>query len=81
MMVARICSEPGVMTNSALHFTPLEMAWRAIEAARIMSSYDELVQLPIRPAAQKIIYKIFKRLHEIEVMRKTVVAGLDMAGN
>ena len=49
-MVARICSDPGVMVKSTLALIPALSAWRATEAARCMSSYDELVQLPIRPA-------------------------------
>ena len=47
-IVARICSEPGVISNSVLAVRPLAAAWRAIDAARVMSSYDELVHDPIR---------------------------------
>ena len=46
-MVARICSDPGVMSSSVLARRPLAAAWRAIEAARVMSSYDELVHEPM----------------------------------
>lgn len=37
-MVARICSEPGVTVNWALHFRPLSRACLAREAALPMSS-------------------------------------------
>ena len=46
-MVARICSEPGVISSSTFDVRPLADAWRAIEAARVMSSYDEFVHEPI----------------------------------
>ena len=46
-IVARICSEHGDTRSSTLAFNPLAAAWRATDAARVMSSYDELVQLPI----------------------------------
>mmetsp|Transcript_17484 Transcript_17484/g.52455 ORF Transcript_17484/g.52455 Transcript_17484/m.52455 type:complete len:241 (-) Transcript_17484:1260-1982(-) len=49
-MVARICSLPGVMVNGTLALMPASRAWRAMEAERVMSSYELLVQLPIRPA-------------------------------
>ena len=45
-MVARICSLPGVISNSVLARKPLADACRAIDAARVMSSYDELVHEP-----------------------------------
>ncbi len=48
-MVARICSEPGVTVKVDWAFRPWSSASRAMEAARDMSSYDELVQDPIRP--------------------------------
>src|SRR3954464_3329043 len=47
-MVARTCSDPGVMRNCVLAVRPLADAWRATDAARVMSSYDELVHEPIR---------------------------------
>ena len=47
-IVARICSDPGVMRSSIFALRPCAFAWRATEAARVMSSYDELVQLPIK---------------------------------
>ena len=37
-MVARTCSEPGVISSLVLALSPLAVAWRAIEAARVMSS-------------------------------------------
>ena len=43
------CSEPGVIVNFAFVFKPLSTACFAIEAALDISSYDELVQEPIRP--------------------------------
>src|SRR2546423_9933577 len=46
-MVARTCSEPGVMRSCVLARRPLADAWRASDAARVMSSYDELVHEPI----------------------------------
>jgi hypothetical protein len=47
-MVARICSEPGVMSSSTFDVSPFADAWRAIDAARVMSSYDEFVHDPMR---------------------------------
>jgi len=46
-MVARICSEPGVTSNSVFARSPFAEAWRAIDAARVRSSYDELVHEPM----------------------------------
>ena len=37
-IVERICSEPGVTSSSTLDVRPLAEAWRAIDAARVMSS-------------------------------------------
>ena len=37
-MVARVCSEPGVMSSWVFTRRPLAEAWRAIDAARVMSS-------------------------------------------
>jgi len=48
-MVARICSEPGVMVKPDLALRPCAAASSAIDAARDMSSYDELVHEPMRP--------------------------------
>src|SRR3979411_1064634 len=45
-IVARTCSEPGVMSSCTLERSPLADAWRAIDAARVMSSYDEFVHEP-----------------------------------
>ena len=49
-MVARTCSEPGVMNSFDLARRPWADACRAMDAARVMSSYDELVHEPIRAA-------------------------------
>mmetsp|Transcript_21649 Transcript_21649/g.38589 ORF Transcript_21649/g.38589 Transcript_21649/m.38589 type:complete len:208 (-) Transcript_21649:1161-1784(-) len=49
-MVALICSEPGLMVKGTLALMPASRACLAMEAARAMSSYEELVQEPIRPA-------------------------------
>ena len=46
-IVARICSEPGVTSSSICARSPFAAAWRATDAARVMSSYDELVHDPI----------------------------------
>ena len=46
-IVARICSEPGVISNSVFALRPFEAANRATLAARVMSSYELFVQLPI----------------------------------
>src|SRR2546423_2313256 len=45
-MVARTRSEPGVTSSGTLARRPLALACRAIDAARVMSSYDELVHDP-----------------------------------
>ena len=50
-MVARTCAEPGVTMSGIAAFTPRAFACSAISAARLMSSYDELVQLPISAVA------------------------------
>src|SRR6185295_1559760 len=49
-MVARTCSEPGVTMNETADFTPCAFACSATSAARLMSSYEELVQLPMSAA-------------------------------
>ena len=49
-MVERICSEPGVTSSRVRALNPLPAASRAMDAARVMSSYDELVQLPMSAA-------------------------------
>src|SRR3954462_8419557 len=46
-IVARTCSEPGVMSSWVLARSPRADAWRAIDAARVMASYDEFVHEPI----------------------------------
>src|SRR5437763_1239006 len=45
------CSDPGVMVNSDLAFSPLLMACVAMEADLEISSYDELVHDPINPTS------------------------------
>ena len=50
-MVARTRSEPGVTSSGVLTRRPAAAAWRAIDAVRVMSSYDELVQLADQRAA------------------------------
>ena len=45
------CSEPGVMVYSALTSRFLSLACLATEAALAISSYDELVQEPIKPTS------------------------------
>ena len=45
-IVARTCSEPGVMSSGVFTFRPAAFACRATCAARPMSSYDELVHEP-----------------------------------
>ena len=45
-IVARTCSEPGVMSSGVLTRRPAAFAWRATCAARPMSSYDEFVHEP-----------------------------------
>ena len=59
-MVARICSDPGEMSNSVFARNPRAAAWRATDAARVMSSYEELVQLPIS-AAETSSGQLFSR--------------------
>ena len=49
--VKRTCSEPGVTVYSLLTSNPFSAACLAIEAARVMSSYDELVHEPINPTS------------------------------
>lgn len=49
-IVALICSDPGVIWKRDLAFSPCFMASLTMEAQRPMSSYEELVQDPIKPA-------------------------------
>mmetsp|Transcript_6284 Transcript_6284/g.25241 ORF Transcript_6284/g.25241 Transcript_6284/m.25241 type:complete len:316 (-) Transcript_6284:976-1923(-) len=49
-MVARICSDPGVMVKGICDATPCSAACLHRLTERAMSSYDELVHEPIRPA-------------------------------
>ena len=47
-MVPLICSDPGVINNGILELIPFDFACAAKLATLDISSYDELVQLPIR---------------------------------
>ena len=47
-IVARTCSEPGVTMKGTAARTPCARACSTTSAERLMSSYEELVQLPIR---------------------------------
>src|SRR5437868_14504068 len=47
-IVNRTNSLPGVIVNSDCAFSPLPTASLTIEALRLISSYEEFVQLPIR---------------------------------
>lgn len=58
-MVARTCSDPGVMVNADLALRPCEAASLAIEADRDMSSYDELVHDPISPTLSSEGHEFF----------------------
>ena len=50
-MVARICSDPGVISRSVFDLAARAAdAWRATDAARVMSSYEQFVQEPISAA-------------------------------
>ena len=49
--VKRTCSEPGLIINWALTDTPFDFASFTIEAALDISSYEELVQEPIKPTS------------------------------
>src|SRR5687768_11940678 len=49
-IVARTCSLPGEINSLVFAVIPCASAWRAIDAARVMSSYDELVHEPINRA-------------------------------
>ena len=46
-IVARTCSEPGVTSSWVFAVRPFADAWRAIDAARVMSSYEEFVHEPM----------------------------------
>lgn len=48
-IVARTCSDPGVTLNGVEDLIPCAMASLAMLAQRAISSYEELVQLPIKP--------------------------------
>ena len=49
-IVARTCSEPGVIMSGVFTRSPRAAAWRATCAARPMSSYDEFVHEPTSAA-------------------------------
>ena len=46
-MVARTCSDPGVTMKGTADFKPRAAACSATSAARLMSSYEELVHDPM----------------------------------
>ena len=48
-IVCLTCSDPGVIVNRAFVLNPLFTAWLAIETDLEISSYEELVQDPIKP--------------------------------
>ena len=48
--VARICSLPGVMKKLAFGVRPAAEACLTTSSARVISSYELFVQLPMRPA-------------------------------
>ena len=50
-MVYLTCSEPGVIMYSALVVNPFSDTCFAKLTARLISSYEELVQLPIKPTS------------------------------
>lgn len=52
--VARICSLPGVTKKSATGFRPAALACLTRDSERVMSWYEELVQLPIKPAPKVV---------------------------
>jgi hypothetical protein len=58
-IVARTCSEPGVTVKIDFALIPLSIACCAILADRVISSYELLVQLPIRPLEKKKILMQF----------------------
>eukprot|EP01139_Manchomonas_bermudensis_P016486 Amastigsp_a512855_9.p3 type:complete len:271 gc:universal Amastigsp_a512855_9:1834-1022(-) len=55
-IVARTCSEPGVMVNCALALMPAPSACLASDAARDMSSYEEFVHEPMSPTLSSFGY-------------------------
>ena len=68
-IVARVCSEPGVISRSVFARRPFADAWRAIDAARVMSSYELFVQLPTsaelissgQPLARRLLADLARR--------------------
>ena len=54
MVAYLICSLPGVMVKGTLALMPADKACLATLDALAMSSYDEFVQLPIRPAFNSV---------------------------
>ena len=50
VIVARTCSDPGVIKSLHFAFRPWFAASLAIDAALVISSYEEFVQLPINAA-------------------------------
>lgn len=51
-MEARTCSVPGAMLKMFFVFRPRFIAWWTIEGERDMSSWELLVQEPIRPTVR-----------------------------
>ena len=82
-MVARTCSEPGVISSCVLARRPWPTAWRAIDAARVMSSYDELVHEPM--SAEEIsVGTPFSRAHaptSLTSCARSGVSGPLMSGS
>mmetsp|Transcript_33922 Transcript_33922/g.100966 ORF Transcript_33922/g.100966 Transcript_33922/m.100966 type:complete len:293 (+) Transcript_33922:705-1583(+) len=58
-IVARICSEPGEMVNGTLALMPAASACFAMDAARAMSSYEELVHEPMSAALSSVGHPCF----------------------
>ena len=78
-IVARTCSEPGVIVNLLLASRPCCLACLAMDAARDMSSYDEFVQEPISPtlsSAGQLFFSTASLNLEIGVARSGVKGPL-----
>eukprot|EP00955_Chlamydomonas_euryale_P072936 361570-Chlamydomonas_euryale.AAC.6 len=81
-IVARICSEPGEMVNGTLALMPAASACFAMDAARAMSSYEELVHEPMSAALSSRVRQVGRegpvdvRLQLAQVhLNQLVVAG------
>jgi hypothetical protein len=64
--VARICSLPGVMKKSALGLSPAAEACFTSSSDRVISWYELLVQLPIRPAP-KVLGQSFSSINDLNL--------------